>query len=66
MQITKLILAGLFVASLAGCMQTDGERAIAGAAVGALAADALDENVIAGAAIGAAGGAFCDDVNVCQ
>ncbi|MFM2356294.1 MAG: hypothetical protein RLZZ528_2030 [Pseudomonadota bacterium] len=68
MQYTKLLLAGLFVTSLAGCLQTDGERALAGAAAGAVVADVLDTNIITGAAIGAAGGAVCDDLNInlCQ
>jgi osmotically inducible lipoprotein OsmB len=64
MQITKFLMAGACVASLAGCLETDGERAIAGAAGGAVLADVLDQNVVAGAALGAAGGAFCDDLNV--
>lgn len=66
MQITKFAAAALLVSSLAGCLQTDGERALAGAAAGALLADNLDRNVLAGAAIGAAGGALCDDVRVCN
>ena len=64
MQYYKLILAGLCATALAGCLQTDGERALAGAAVGAVAADALDENVITGAAIGGLAGTFCDDLYV--
>jgi hypothetical protein len=66
MQYLKFLVAAALVTTLAGCLQTDGERAIAGAAVGALAADALDENIVAGAALGAAGGAFCNDVGICQ
>ena len=51
---------------LGACLNTDGERAIAGALGGALVADALDTNVIGGAAVGAAAGALCDDVNLCN
>ncbi|AOZ68964.1 hypothetical protein LPB142_06225 [Rhodobacter xanthinilyticus] len=48
-------------ASVAGCMETQGQRALAGGAAGALIADATDQNVVAGAAIGAlAGGASCN------
>jgi osmotically inducible lipoprotein OsmB len=64
MQITKFLVAGALVASLSGCLETDGERAIAGAAGGAVLADVFDQNVVAGAALGAAGGAFCDDLNI--
>lgn len=60
----KLIAAAALATLLAGCMQTDGERAVAGAAAGALVADALDENMVAGAAIGALAGTYCDDLNV--
>ena len=46
------ILLALFAASLvAGCMETDGDRALAGAAAGAIIADATDNNVVAGAAL---------------
>lgn len=60
-------LAGLaLVGLLSGCLYTDGERAIAGAAGGALVADALDENVVAGAALGGLAGTLCDDAGVCR
>ena len=49
---------------LAGCMQTDGQRALAGAAAGAVIADATDNNALTGAAVGALAGTFCDDLNV--
>ncbi|MCR9151131.1 MAG: YMGG-like glycine zipper-containing protein [Rhodobacteraceae bacterium] len=42
-------------------MQTEGQRALAGAAAGAVIADATDNNAITGAALGAAAGAlYCD------
>lgn len=60
-------IAGLaLVGLLSGCLYTDGERAIAGAAGGALVADALDENVVAGAALGGLAGTFCDDAGFCR
>lgn len=43
---------------------TDSERALGGAAAGALAAEVLDENVVAGAGLGAAAGALADDAGV--
>jgi osmotically inducible lipoprotein OsmB len=60
-----LAVVGL-VAPLAGCLETDTERAVAGAAAGALIADATDNNVVAGAAIGGLAGATCDDMGVCN
>ncbi|MCU9847062.1 hypothetical protein OEZ60_03505 [Defluviimonas sp. WL0024] len=65
MRVSKVLVGLALMASLAGCMQTDGERALAGAAAGAVIADVTDNNVLTGAAIGAAGGALCDDVNLC-
>ncbi len=66
MRMSKIVLGLVGAAALAGCMQTDGERALAGAAAGAVIADATDNNVLTGAALGAAGGAVCDDVGLCS
>jgi hypothetical protein len=56
----SLIVFALLTTSLAGCMQDPTSRGLAGAAAGALVADALDENIIAGAALGGlAGAATC-------
>ena len=56
-----LVLSLLAVSTLAGCMETQGNRALAGAGAGALIVDATDQNIVAGAAIGAlAGGASCN------
>jgi hypothetical protein len=66
MRISKIILGLVAAAALAGCMQTDGERALAGAAAGALIADATDNNVAVGAVGGAAAGALCDDAGICR
>lgn len=67
MRSTKLLLAGILAASaLSGCMETDGQRALAGAAGGAIIADATDNNAIAGAALGAGAGALCDDMGICR
>ncbi|AJE48087.1 glycine zipper 2TM domain-containing protein [Celeribacter indicus] len=61
-----LVLAALSASVLAGCMQTDGERALAGAAAGAVVADATDNNALTGAALGALAGTYCDDAGVCR
>ena len=56
----SLILIAVLSTPLAGCMQDPASRGLAGAAAGALVADALDENMVAGAAIGGlAGYATC-------
>lgn len=66
MRILKLSVAPVLVLALAGCLDTDGERALAGAAAGAIIADATGNSVAGGAAVGAAGGALCDDVGLCN
>ncbi len=66
MQIRLVILAAALATPLSGCLRTDTERAVAGAAAGAVVADVLDTNVVAGAAIGAGAGALCDDAGLCN
>ncbi len=66
MRNSPFLLALLAATLVSGCMSTDGERALAGAAAGALVADATDENMAAGAALGALAGTFCDDAGVCN
>ena len=66
MRILKLSIAPIFVLALAGCLDTDAERALAGAAAGAIIADATGNSAAAGAAVGAAGGALCDDAGLCN
>lgn len=65
MQILKIGAVLAATLPLTGCLETDAERAVAGAAAGAVVADATDNPVLGGAIIGAAGGAFCDDLGVC-
>ncbi|KQB11432.1 hypothetical protein H9N28_04750 [Rhodobacter capsulatus] len=61
MRSTSLLLALVAASALAGCMETQGQRALAGGAAGAIIADAADQNMVAGAALGAlAGGASCN------
>ena len=72
MKIIHWTVAGAALLALSACTDpygnprplTDGERALGGAAAGAVAAEVLDENVVAGAAIGAAAGALADDAGV--
>ncbi len=52
----SLITVAILTLSLAGCMQDPTSRGLAGAAAGALVADALDENMLAGAALGGVAG----------
>lgn len=64
----KLLILFAMVAPLAlsGCLANDKERALAGAATGAVVADTLGGDAIKGALAGAAAGALCDDVNLCN
>jgi osmotically inducible lipoprotein OsmB len=61
-------LAFAALLGLAGCIDTDLERGLAGAAAGALLADAVGGNAFTGALIGGAAGATCDDLGAkaCQ
>ncbi|MEM9350650.1 MAG: hypothetical protein AAGA47_10335 [Pseudomonadota bacterium] len=66
MRFFKIIFAISASAALSGCLDTDGERALAGAGAGAIVAETTGGNVLAGAAVGAAAGALCDDAGVCN
>lgn len=60
-------IAGVtFMVGLLGACDTDLERGMAGAAAGAVIADATNNNVATGAAVGALGGVFCDDAGFCR
>jgi hypothetical protein len=52
--------------ALSGCLNTDTERGLAGAAGGAVIADVTGGNAVTGAVIGGAAGVFCDDLGVCR
>jgi hypothetical protein len=56
MRIPTVLLAAIAASFLSGCMQDPASRGLAGAAAGAIVADALDENIIAGAALGGVAG----------
>lgn len=60
----SLFLLAALVLPLAGCMQDPGSRALAGAATGAVLADATDNNALTGAVIGGLAGAATCGVNL--
>ncbi len=55
------ILAVVATAGLSACIDSDLERGLAGAAAGAIAADAMGVDPVVGAAAGGAVGATCDN-----
>jgi hypothetical protein len=68
---TRPILPAIaLLAVLAGCntagLDSDTERGLAGAAIGAGTAAVVDGDVGTGAVIGGLGGVFCDDVGACR
>lgn len=63
---SKAILLLTTVLALSACVASDGERALVGAAGGAVIADATGGSVLTGALVGGAAGAVCDDVGVCN
>ncbi len=63
MQFLKIGAVIALIGPLAAC-DNDTERALVGAAAGAVIADATENDVATGAIIGAGAGAFCDDLNV--
>jgi hypothetical protein len=66
MQFVKIGAVLALVFPLAGCLENDAERAVAGAAAGAVVASATDNDIATGAVVGAAGGVFCDDLGICR
>ena len=61
-----LTFALISVTALAGCLDNDAERAVAGGLAGALIADQTGGSAATGALAGAAAGALCDDVSLCR
>ena len=61
-------ISGLLAVALAlsGCLDTDTERGLAGAAGGAVIADVTGGSALTGAVVGGAAGVFCDDLGVCR
>jgi hypothetical protein len=66
MKTAKLIGLMAVALALSGCLNTDAERGLAGAAGGAVIADVTGGNALTGAVIGGAAGVFCDDLGVCR
>lgn len=64
MQTLRILAVVGLVVPLAGCLENDVERGVAGAAAGAVLASVTDNDVATGAVLGAAAGVFCDDLNV--
>ena len=58
-KLTLAAFAAIF--TLAACGDTDLERGVSGAAIGAVTADLLGASVVTGAAVGGAAGVLCDD-----
>ncbi len=64
----KITLAAGFATlmAVAGCGDTDIERGLSGAAIGAGASLAVDGDILTGALIGGTAGVLCDDLtNAC-
>lgn len=66
MRLIKIFVAVVSVGLLAGCLENDAERGVAGAAAGALISDATGGSAVTGAVVGAGAGVFCDDLGVCN
>lgn len=66
MRYIKYLAAVALVGTLAGCLNNDTERGLAGAAGGAVVADAFGGNALTGAVVGGAAGVFCDDAGICR
>jgi osmotically inducible lipoprotein OsmB len=63
----RSILAIAAIASLSACLDNDLERGLAGAAVGAIAADVVGVDPITGALVGGATGVLCDELtSICR
>ena len=64
MQKTSIILATVAVFGLAGCLEGDLERGVAGAGAGFVAAEVLGTDRTGTILAGAAAGVLCDDAGV--
>ncbi len=63
-KLLSLTLAAAILA-LAGCGDTDLERGLTGAGIGAVGAELTGGNAVTGAVVGGAAGVVCNDVNLC-
>lgn len=64
MKIRSFLLLSAFSLGLSGCLGSDAERGIAGAAGGAVISGATGGSPLTGAVVGGAAGYFCRDLNV--
>lgn len=64
MQKKSILLAAVAVFGLAGCLEGDVERGVAGAAGGLVAAEVLGTDPTGTAVAGAAIGVLCDDAGI--
>ncbi|MEO1638158.1 MAG: hypothetical protein AAFU41_02780 [Pseudomonadota bacterium] len=64
MQKTSFILATVAVFGLAGCLEGDAERGVAGAGAGLVAAEVLGTDRTGTMLAGAAVGVLCDDAGI--
>lgn len=62
MQKKSILLVVVATLGLAACGDTDLERGVSGAAIGAVGAELTGGNAVTGAAVGGAAGVLCDDL----
>ena len=66
MQKKSIIIAVVAAFGLAGCLDNDVERGVAGAGAGLVASELLGTDRTGSMVVGAAAGVFCDDAGVCR
>ena len=66
MYIKSVVFAAVAAFGLSACLESDTERAVAGAGAGLVAAEVLGTDRTGTVLAGAAAGVFCDDVGVCR
>ena len=64
MQKKSIVLAVVAVFTLAGCLEGDLERGVAGAGAGVVAAELMGTDPTGTAIAGAAAGVLCDDAGI--
>lgn len=64
MSIRSSLLTLALAFALAGCLENDAQRGLAGAAGGAVISGATGGSPVIGAVVGGAAGYFCRDLNV--
>lgn len=66
MQKTSIILAAVAMLGLAGCLESDLERGLAGAGAGYVGSQVLGTDPTGTMLAGAAAGVLCDDSGICR